>query len=487
MESLYDKLVLYSRKDYYPMHMPGHKRNSNMLDMVNPYTIDITEIEGFDNLHDANGILKKAMERAARIYQSEETHFLINGSTVGLLVGIAACTKKGDKILIARNCHKAVYNAIFLNELQPVYIYPQIDEEYGVNGGISPKKLKELLISNRDIKLVVITSPTYEGFVSDIKGISDVVHEFGIPLIVDEAHGSHFGFHKDFPTTSIINKADIVIHSVHKTLPSFTQTALIHVNGNLVNKDAINKYLEIYQTSSPSYLLMASIDQCMELLESKSNELFDIYSKNLNNFREKLSRLKFIKLIDSHMIGKSDIFDYDAAKLVISVKETTMTGKELYDILLKQYKIQMELVSKDYVLGMTSICDTEEGFHRLLEALLEIDCNIGKTMISRDKKLISSHENEFKKNNNIFNNIALEVELSSYEVYNRESEIVPFYKSEGRISCEYAYLYPPGIPIIVPGEKLNKEIIDKLQELKQSGLEIKGLQDNHLEYIKVIK
>jgi arginine/lysine/ornithine decarboxylase len=371
-KNLYNKLVEYSSDEYYPMHMPGHKRNA-AFSMVNPYSIDITEIEGFDNLHHAEGILLEGMERASKLYHSKHTNYLVGGSTAGLLTAIAAATKKGDKVLVARNCHKAVYHGIYLNELQPIYIYPLTDTHFNINGGISPEKMEELLIKHKDIKLIIITSPTYEGVVSDVSSISSIAHKYKVPLLVDEAHGAHLGFHTEFPHNSIQAGADIVIHSLHKTLPAFTQTGLIHVNSDLVDYEEIKRYLGIYQTSSPSYLLMASIDKCITLLIDRGKDLFCQYYDLLQNFYERMKVLKNIKVLLPDDAKYYGFFGFDPSKITISVKNTDISGTKLYDILLKEYKIQMEMVTRDYVLGMTSICDTKEGFIRLSEALLNID------------------------------------------------------------------------------------------------------------------
>lgn len=495
MGSLYNKLVEYSKDNYYPMHMPGHKRNQKIQKMMNPYEIDITEIEGFDNLHDPEDILKEAMNRAAKIYGSEHTYFLINGSTVGILAAISACTKKGDTILVARNCHKSVYNAIYLNELQPVYIYPQIQQDYGINGGISPEKIEEMLIKYKKIKAIVVTSPTYEGIVSDIGSIAKIAHQYKIPLIVDEAHGAHLGFHKSFPKSSIERGADVVIHSVHKTLPALTQTALLHVNGNIVDTREITRYLGIYESSSPSYVLMASIDQCMELLDESSNELFSKYAEQLVDFHQSLCLSK-IKLINKKIIGDCDIYDLDTSKIVISVKDTNITGEELYNILLKKYKIQMEMVSKDYVIAMTSICDQKEGYLRLALALQEIDQNIvllkegNDTCNSRNSGINGDNGNNDNNENRKRRPLETTKLKRKYTVYEAETypaESVLLEDSIGRVSGEYAYLYPPGIPIIVPGEVIDEAIIEKLYEYNKSGLTIKGLQYRGLDKIVVLK
>lgn len=482
---MYDKLVEYNNMDYYPMHMPGHKRNAKLLQMINPYSIDITEIEGFDNLHHAEGIILEGMKRANQLYGSDYTNYLIGGSTAGILSGIAACTKKGDKIIVARNSHKSVYHAIYLNELQPVYIYPQQIEDFSINGGISPKIIEELLIKHQDIKLVVITSPTYEGILSDVKAISDITHQYGVPLLVDEAHGAHLGFHPGFPEGAIRCGADIVIHSIHKTLPAFTQTGLIHVNGKRIDYEEVKRYLGIYQTSSPSYILMAGIDQCVTLLEQKKEELFSIYDKRLQQFYNKNASLKYLKIVTGEKVRSSGFYDFDPSKIVISVKETDITGNQLYYSLLNDYKIQLEMASKDYALGMTSICDTEEGFLRFTEALLEIDSKI-KYNKQKIMKEIQQEVNQQKVNEIENNQGSPEIVMFSHTVTDQPYEILPLGECEGRVAAEYIYLYPPGIPLLVPGERFNKRLVERILEYKEQGLSIQGMMDKDGETIKVV-
>ena len=479
---MYDKLVEYSNGDYYPMHMPGHKRNKEMLQMVNPYSIDITEIDGFDNLHHAEGILREGMSHAAALYGSEHTNYLIGSSTSGILAGVAACTKKGDKILVARNSHKAVYHAIYLNELVPIYIYPQLEEHFGINGGISPKTVEELLIKHQNIKLIIITSPTYEGVVSDVKTIGEIAHKYLIPLLVDEAHGAHLGFHPRFPKSSVQLGADVVIHSLHKTLPAFTQTGLIHINGKLVNYEEVERYLGIYQSSSPSYLLMASIEQCVTLLEQRQEELFSMYEKRLQLFYDRMNQLRKLKLLTREKVKKAGFYDFDSSKITISVKGTNITGNQLYYKLLKPYKIQMEMVSKDYVLGMTSICDTEEGFKRLGDALLEIDSKLCDNVIeTNETDQESAGVGERIRNQNI-----PEIVMLSHNAYEKPSEVLSLPDSIGRVTAEYVYLYPPGIPLLVPGERINKSLVTDIVRYKESGLSIQGMQERDGEFIKVV-
>ena len=455
MKTLYEQLFQYKNSDYYGFHMPGHKRNEKRFPAELPYGLDITEIEGFDDLHHAEGILKKAEERASRLYHSDETHFLVNGSTVGILSAILGCTNKGDKILIGRNCHKSVYHAMFLNELEPVYVYPEYEKEIQINGAVSIEDIKKALEENEDIKAVMLVSPTYDGVLSDIRAIADLVHGYKIPLIIDEAHGAHFGFHPYFPQNANQKGADVVIHSVHKTLPSLTQTALIHLNGELIRKEKIRNYLHMLQSSSPSYILMASIDYCMELLEEKREELFDSYVEDIKTLREDLKGLKHLKIVETG--------EYDHSKFVISVKDTTLSSKELSAVLLEKYHLQMEMTAGSYVLAMTTVGDTKEGLERLRQALFEID-----------------EMTESKKEESVpFELPKLTTEFTSAKVdqlIQRDGiSYLPWKEAQGHVAAEYAYIYPPGIPFIVPGEKITEEVVTYLNKYEQSGFVIEGI------------
>lgn len=470
--NLYERLQQYNKEGYYPMHMPGHKRNRELCHFDNPFLMDITEIEGFDNLHEAQGILADSMNRCKELYGAEHTHYLVGGSSSGILTGISACTKKGDQVLVARNSHKSVYHALYLKELVPAYIYPRILPKFSINGSISPEKVEEKLIKNKNIKLVIITSPTYEGVVSDVKAIADITHKYGIPLLVDEAHGAHLGFHENFPRSSVSCGADIVIQSIHKTLPSFTQSAIIHINGNLVDYGEIKRYLSIYQTTSPSYLFMTSIDQCVNLLETRGPALFCNFSKELHKFYDRVKNLKHLRVMDKRDVLALGGFDFDPSKIIIWSGATNFTGKDLYEALLVRYKIQMEMVSKDYVLGMTSIADTREGFIRLIEALEEIDalCTVKHSVVEETYN----------------NTLVPEVVFTCHKAYESEIEVIPLIKSCGRIAREYVYLYPPGIPLLVPGERIHKDLLEQMLTYQAEGLNLQGMEDAKGNYIKVI-
>lgn len=463
MCTLYDRLIEYSSSDYYGFHMPGHKRQMNMMGAAPPYEIDITEIDGFDDLHHADGILEEAQARAARVYHADETHFLINGSSVGILSAVIGVTNRGDTVLVARNCHKSVYHAIEMNGLNPVYLSPGVNPSVQFNTEVSAKDVRRALERVPGIRAVIIVSPTYDGVVSDVEAISEAVHEKGIPLIVDEAHGAHFGFHPYFPENSNQAGADIVIHSLHKTLPSLTQTALLHMNGGLVRREKVRRYLHMLQSSSPSYVLMASIDSCIDLLENHRKELFDPYAKRLKHLRKELSGLKKLQLIETK--------SYDRSKVMISVRNTDISSRQLYSKLLEDYHLQMEMAAGTYILAMTSVGDTQEGMDRLIAALKEIDagCRFPKER-ETDRKLPC---------------LSLpDVVYNSSDIENLMKRTVLFRDSVGQIAAEYVYLYPPGIPLVIPGEKVTKEAADMLQWYYGMGFPIEGLKDG--QYIEVL-
>ena len=480
MSTIYDKLKDYSDSDYYGFHMPGHKRNLDMFKSTVPYKIDITEIEGFDDLHHAEGILKEAQIRAARIYHADETHFLINGSTVGILSAIAGVTKKGDTILVARNCHKSVYHAIYMNELNPVYLYPEFNHCAQLNTEVSVDDVREALDKYPSIRAVVIVSPTYDGVVSDVEAIAEAVHEKGIPLIVDEAHGAHFGFHPYFPQNANTRGADIVIHSLHKTLPALTQTALLHINGSLASRKGVREYLRMLQSSSPSYVLMSSIDSCIDMLENRRKELFDPYVKMLEKMRGRLRQLKRLELVETE--------NFDRSKIVISVRHADMSSKRLYRILLNEYHLQMEMVAGTYILAMTSIGDTEDGMERLARALKETDAQADERMrsgncLEETPTIIGASlpRPEVVYNSSVMENMLDEAAISA--VPGSKVRRLPWRDSVGYISTEYAYLYPPGSPLIVPGERVSQEAVDMLQWYHNLRFAIEGLKED--QYIEV--
>ena len=375
---LIDKLRQYVSGNVYPMHMPGHKRKVDRLQDGLPHDIDITEIHGFDDLHNPSGILLETAELAAELYGSKKAFSLVNGSTVGILSAIGAHAKKGDKILIARNCHWSVENAAELFDLTPIYITPEVDEMSGVPKSVSPEEIEQILIENPDIKLVVITSPSYEGVVSDISTISAIVHSRDMLLIIDSAHGAHLGFSSMFPKNPVKLGADIVVMSMHKTLPALTQCSLLHLCGDRASPEKTQRMLSILQTSSPSYVLMASIDSCLHMLKNSHVSLFSEYTENLERFGAGIRKLEKLTVL-CHLVNiRNHFFDFDPGKIVIITKNTAISGYKLADLIRHEHNIELEKACENYAIAMTSICDDEQGFERLASALVQIDQNLSK-------------------------------------------------------------------------------------------------------------
>ena len=477
MERLYRALEIYSQEDYYPFHMPGHKRNPDTVNTDLPFDRDITEIDGFDNLHHPEGILKKAQETAASVYDTKECYYSVNGSTAALLAAVSATVPRNGQILVARNCHKAVYHALYLRNLIPTYVYPQMDPKWWINGGISSDKVERALAENPEIKAVLLTSPTYDGVVSDIEKIAEIVHRYEIPLIVDEAHGAHFHFSNYFPTSAAELGADLVIQSFHKTLPSMTQTAVLHNCSDRVDSRLIRRFMGIYQSSSPSYILMASMDACMEKMSSDGNEMFREFTKILEKARRRLSECKYIRLV-SPEIGTAGVFDYDRSKLLFSTRYASMTGSELAQILLEKYHIQVEMETEHYVLALAAVGDSGEGFERLCQAIEEINQE------EAQKKKEKRETEEPKAGRTAYTSLSQFMSIT--EAMESKSEIRKLEESVGRISAEFGYLYPPGIPLIVPGEQITGQFIRNMRIYMEEGLYLQGLEDYTNDTIRVI-
>ena len=455
MTSIYNKLKQLRYREDYPFHMPGHKRNLKIDPLLDEIAkIDITEITGFDDLHHPEEMIRELMDDLKQIYGTKESYLLVNSSTAGNLAAIAALCKIGDKVLVARNCHKSVYHAIELLGLDPVYIYPVIDED-GICEGITKEQVEEIIKEETMIKAMVLVSPTYEGRISDIDGISAVLHKHNIPLIVDEAHGAHFIYHDAFPKSAVSTGADIVIQSLHKTLPAMTQTGLLHLCTDCVSKEFMQKKLSIFQSSSPSYVLMSSIEQCIHIC-NENRGYFQQYCDRLWILRKKLEKLQHIRLVRTDDIGK----------LVFSVKNTTMSGEELFTVLRDKYHLELEMSELYYVIAMTSICDTQEGYDRLYEALAEIDQTIG----------IDKSKNEFETMNFHKNHKAMKPE----EATRRERCQIDYRQAEGRIAAEFVFLYPPGIPLVAPGEIIDEYAIHKISQYEQNDMKVIGLDDHKI-------
>ena len=456
---LLDKLEAYARSGACSMHMPGHK-GAGPGDAL-PWALDITEIHGFDDLHDAHGVLREAMDRAAGLWGSDRAFFLVGGSTCGILAGMAAAAGPGDTVLLPRGCHRSVYNALELLDLRPVYLPVPVDEETGAAGSLPPEAVAAALAARPAARLVVVTSPTYEGVVSDVAAIVRTAHAAGVPVLVDEAHGAHLGFSPAFPAGAVAAGADIVIQSLHKTLPSLTQTALAHWRRGLVDGEELARRLSMFQTSSPSYLLMGSMDRCVRLLEDHSRELFAAYEAALAGFDRAAAPLRRLRVLCHGGDALADhpaFFAFDPGKLVISTRGSDLTGPALMDVLRRDYNIELEMALGSYALAMTSVRDTEETLGRLASALLEIDRDL--TPASRPTRPVTCPIPPRR------------VELRRARAL--PGGLTPLGDAVGRVAGEMVWAYPPGVPLVVPGEEITEELVRALEAMARQGVALHG-------------
>lgn len=483
-QSILDGLIAYNAEGCYPWHMPGHKKRLYTVfpDMVeNPFLIDATEVGNLDEFHHPEGIIKKAFERAAQIYGSHKSYYLINGSTCGILAAISAVCSQGDTLILARNCHKSVYDAVRLLRLKPIYIMPEWNDHYEMFAGVSPETVKRVLKEHSEAKAVILVSPTYEGVVSDVDKIAKLAHKSGIPLIVDAAHGAHFEYmananetisttnYKKIPVPATRLGADIVIESLHKTLPAMTQCAILHENSSMISGERLEEFLSVYQSTSPSYVFMAAMETCIEKMDYERDGLFIIYKELLAEYRKRFGQLTHIHLVEEADFKKQGVVGYDDGKLVFSVKNcglhkddriVPLNGFMLADLLAREYGQMMEMAGGSYVTAMTSVADSKEAFEALYQAMETIDNQLTNIEDTTDTILYK-----------VLPEKRMDIAAA------RESKQVSVSLSEaaGKISGEYIYIYPPGIPIVTPGEVFSRKLLNDIQKALEYGLNVKGI------------
>ena len=365
------ELTALAGSDVLPFHMPGHKRRSDGSWIEEIYRYDITEIDGFDNLQDPKGLISDIEKGFAEYYGADKAHLLVNGSTCGILSAISAAVPHRELLLMDRGAHQSAFNAAFLGELRTAYINRAAISGYEISACISPEEVGRMLKAaeeKKDLpKAVFLTSPTYEGFIADTEKIADMVHDHDIPLIVDGAHGAHLNVSK---------RADITVVSLHKTLPALTQLSVLLVNGDRVDDTEIKRFINIFQTSSPSYILMASAEKCLGYLKEKSGSAKESLDKELDRVYALKSRLRKIDIIGPEYIGKNGIYGYDRSKINLVDRSGRADGQQIYDTLRKKSGIQPEMAMGADCLLMTSVMDTHDSLGRLMDAIEATDREI---------------------------------------------------------------------------------------------------------------
>ena len=431
-KSILETLREYTKSDLLPMHMPGHKRKP--LSDALPYNIDLTEVGPFDALHNPESLLMEAMDNAASVYGSKHTHFLINGSSGGLLAAIRAMTC--PKAIVSRQCHKSIFHAIELCNIMPEYISPKIDQQFGCAAQTDPDSIARAFEAAPDARLVIVTSPTYEGTISDIRAIADIAHAHGALLLVDEAHGAHLPFGDNKSKSALYAGADVVVQSLHKTLPSLTQTALLHIMTDRAPAKEIQRQLGIFETSSPSFLLLSSIDECIRLMAAKDATLIRHHEQLLDDFYREAQSLKNLRL---------RIPD-DRLKLLIH--GASLTGAQLSQILEQEFKIVAEMAMGSCALLMSTISDSQADLKRVIDALRIIDRRTQPAPPAMDIALPP-----------------LRQQIPIADALRMTPQFLPLRESVGRLCLEYIWAYPPGVPLLVPGARIGEDAISNIEAL----------------------
>lgn len=545
----------YGQGEDYPYHMPGHKRRLCGDLPPSLFQMDITEIDGFDNLHEPEGLIAALQDRIAHIYGARKSYCLVGSSTAGILSAVSFAVPMNGHILMARNCHKSAYHAAYLRRLKISYLYPKVLEGYGIADGISARQVAEALSQEKDIDAVLVVSPTYEGRISPIREIARVTHQYGKMLIVDEAHGAHLVLAGDTDDRTIDqansngqaccdtagdteeDKPDLVIQSIHKTLPALTQTAVLHVYGRRVDLALLERYLHIYQSSSPSYVLMAGVDNCFTILERRGRELYREFKRRFHEMVEELKHCRFIRILATGC-AEGEAYSparQDVGKLLLYPHPQMLTGQQLYDLLREEYHLQLEMAAREFCLAMFTIGDTQEGFDRMRNAVLELDGRLammasGKVRLHKAETQDKEQDKEQDKGPNIMTGADIEpnegkesieikgpnesnvekfgvgefltgvddferdqtaeaeIGIPLGEAWDLPNEEVALTAAEGRISADFINLYPPGTPILAPGERFTKRICDYLLKCHAQGLRIQGLDvEDSAVKCKVIK
>lgn len=465
-----DFLIRHARMNPISFHMPGHKGSAiykrfGFNEFLENYMdCDITEIIGADNLFQTEGILKEAQDAYAELYDSKKSYLLINGTSGGIIAAILASVPKGKKLIMARNSHKSVFNALTLADVQPLYAYPELIREYGISGAMLPEEIETLLKNNPEASAVIIPSPNYYGICSDIEAIAEIVHRYDKILIVDQAHGAHLKMFSKYgvqglPKSAEESGADIVINSIHKTLASFTQSAVLNLNSGRISPYAIEDKLQCIESTSPSYILMASLDINAGLLKNHGHELMKEWAGHLNHFYEEAQNIGGLEFI-----GKAPGMDW--TKINFSLGKLGVSGDELERILL-EYNIFIELYTGDLVMCMTGIGNSRADIEALLKALKEISENRRKNSVI--EKSPGGKEYDHRQLP-VFSKPAI------YEIP-RNKIRVPLLEAAGLICASSVIPYPPGIPLVCPGEKFEKETLLYLKTLRENKEKVIGINE----------
>jgi arginine decarboxylase len=475
---MFDALLEYHNNDTIPFHVPGHKRGHGMhkkfRDFVgtNILSIDVTVFHQVDSLHKPTGAIKEAQELAADAYGADYTFFSIHGTSGAIQAMIMSVVSQGDKLIIPRNVHKSITAGIILSGATPVYMQPEIDTKVGLALNVTPETVRRTLELNPDAKAVLIVNPTYYGVSTDIAEIAKIVHEYDIPLIVDEAHGPHLHFNSKLPISAMDAGADICAQSTHKIVGSMTQSSLLHVKKGIVDVNRVKTVMSLLQTTSPSYPLLASLDCARMQLATEGKELIDYTIELAKYARDRINKINGLYCFGEEVLEKKGVYGFDPTKVTITSRDLGLSGHDLEEILTEKYFIQPEMSDLYNVLCVFSFGDTKESVDKLLSALEEISAE------QSCKEIVISEVLGIP-------NIPESV-LTPRDAFNSLTISIPIEDSIGLISAEFLMAYPPGIPILCPGEIVTQEIVDYVKALKAANLYVQGTADPEVNNIKIV-
>ncbi|MFD2628246.1 aminotransferase class I/II-fold pyridoxal phosphate-dependent enzyme [Oceanobacillus kapialis] len=476
---LFSGLLDHIRKHPTQFHIPGHKQGKavepSFRDFLgeNAFKMDLINIEPLDDLHHPNGIIKEAQDLAAEAFGADYTFFSVQGTSGAIMTMVMSVCNPGDKILVPRNVHKSVTSAIIFSGAVPVFIHPELDPVLGISHGITPRAVRHALEAHPDAKAVLVINPTYFGIAADLESIVEIAHLHDIPVLVDEAHGVHIHFHIDLPLSAMQAGADIAATSVHKLGGSLTQSSVLNLKGERISHERVQTVLSMLTTTSTSYILLASLDTARKQLAISGKSRIDQAIKLANKARKAINELQFIYCTGEEVIGSEAAYHFDPTKLIISIKDLGITGYDAEVWLRNNFNIEVELSDLYNILCIITPGDSTETIEKLLIALGQLEETMRPLSSKKDVQVTIPE--------------IPRLALAPRDAFYAETEVIPFNTAAGRISAESIMVYPPGIPIFIPGEIITNENIEYIWKNVEAGLPVQGLQDETLQTIRVIK
>jgi lysine decarboxylase len=477
---LFSGLLEHAKKNPVQFHIPGHKKGSGIDPEFrnfigdNALSIDLINIGPLDDLHSPKGIIKQAQDLAAEAFGADHTFFSVQGTSGAIMTMVMAICGPDDKIIVPRNVHKSVMSAIVFSGAVPVFIHPEIDEKLGISHGITTDSVEKALQQHPDAKGVLVINPTYFGISADLKKIVEIAHSHNVPVLVDEAHGAHIHFHDRLPLSAMQAGADMAATSVHKLGGSMTQSSILNIKEGRVSAKRVQSILSMLTTTSTSYLLLASLDVARKRLATEGKELIEQTINLAQKMRKQINEVEHLYCVGEEILGSKATYDYDPTKLIISVKDLGITGFEVEKWLRERHNIEVELSDLYNILCIVTPGDTEKEALILVNALKELADECEHSAEKREPLQV------------LLPDIPL-LALTPRDAFYAETETIPFEESEGRIIAEFVMVYPPGIPIFIPGEIITKENLHYIRKNLEVGLPVQGPEDDEINTIRVIK